>query len=214
MNYQHLQRLVFLFVACCACSCAVVKTTPAFQTSSASNKIMAVLPVNVSLARAKTPKGMTQLQKDSLQEAERYRYQQEIISYMEENRKKKKIFIAIQDPAETNAKLRAAGFAANWKDVDSKTLANALGVDSYMLVDFDVAFLAPQAAVITLMALTPFTMATKEIIVDTRIRTKDAPGDAWIYKQPLRATHTSIKSLEELVYSKILKRMPYKKTPA
>lgn len=212
MAFKHLHFFSFLFLAFCVSSCAVVTTTPAFQASSASDKIMAILPVNVSLARAKTPKGMTQHQKDSLQEAERYRYQQEIANYIEANRKKKKITIAIQDPAETNAKLMAAGFTTNWKEVDSKKMAEALGVDSYMIVDFDVAFLAPEAAVLALMALTPFTTATKEIIVDTRIRTKDIPGDAWIYQQPLRAAHSSAKSLEKLVYSKIVKRMPYKRS--
>lgn len=208
---KHLNFLLFLSLL--FASCASVKTTPAFEASKANQKTIAILPLNVSLDRAKTPKGMTPQEKLLLQEEERYRYQQGIFDYLNQDKEKKKLTIKLQQPGETNAKLKENNLVGNWEELDPKVITMALGVDAFMIIDFDVAFISSDAAALALKALTPFTMATKEIAVSFKIATKDTKGVAWSYEQPLRGgVGSSTKFMEELVYSKIAKRIPYKKS--
>jgi hypothetical protein len=210
---MQIRLMLFLFLFLLMASCASVKTTPEFEASKANQKMMAILPVNVSLARAKTPKEMTPEQKLLLQEEERYRYQQGIFDYLNQVKVKKKLTIEIQQPGETNAKLKENNLEGNWEGMDPQVVTKALGVDAVMIIDFDVAFLSSNAVAIALKALTPFTMATKEIVVDFKIVTKDTNGVAWSYEQPLRGgAGSSAKYMEDLVYTKITKRIPYKKS--
>lgn len=209
---MKLHLIVFLLGCFIAASCASVKTTPAFESSKVNHKTVAILPVNVSLARAKPPKGMSQDQIRSLQEEERYRYQQEIFDYLNEGKVKKKLSIDLQSPGITNAKLKEHNLSGNWESLDPKVVAEALGVDAVMIIDLDVAFISSNSAALVVMALTPFVMATKEIAVDFKIVTKDIHGIAWNYSQPLRGgVGSSTKYMEDLVYSKIAKRIPYKR---
>lgn len=191
--------------------CAQVYTSPQFASRTYNDKLVAILPFDVSINLKKLPKGVTYEQIQDEEKNEGYNLQAS--SYSRFLKKSENFTVQFQDIDKTNSILAKNGIQYNnMREISKDSLANLLQVDAVINTKILQSGLMSEAGAIVLAALTGIYGSTNQISIDMSIIDADDAVLLWKYNHKISGSvGSSSEQLADYLFKRISNKFPYTK---
>jgi len=186
-------------------SCAKVFYTPDARYLANTEKIIAIVPPEVSIAaRRKVDAAALNEQ----QKTESVNFQKEMYSWMLKRKMQGNIFVDIQDVETTNSRLFNAGFY-DGKLLGPSDLCNILGVDGILTSNYSLSKPLSEGAAIALAVFAGWWAPTNEAVASLSIHDSGSEKMIWNYDHRLSSSLGSPARLVDELMRQASRKMPY-----
>lgn len=186
-------------------SCAKVFYTPDARYLANTEKIIAIVPPEVSIAaRRKVDAAALNEQ----QKTESVNFQKEMYSWMLKRKMQGNIFVDIQDVETTNSRLFNAGFY-DGKLLGPSDLCNILGVDGILTSNYSLSKPLSEGAAIELAVFAGWWAPTNEAVASLSIHDSGSEKMIWNYDHRLSSSLGSPARLVDELMRQASRKMPY-----
>jgi len=186
-------------------SCAKVFYTPDARYLANTEKIIAIVPPEVSIAaRRKVDAAALNEQ----QKTESVNFQKEMYSWMLKRKMQGNIFVDIQDVETTNSRLFNAGFY-DGKLLGPADLCNILGVDGILTSNYSLSKPLSEGAAIALAVFAGWWAPTNEAVASLSIHDSGSEKMIWNYDHRLSSSLGSPARLVDELMRQASRKMPY-----
>lgn len=186
-------------------SCAKVFYTPDARYLANTEKIIAIVPPEVSIAaRRKVDAAALNEQ----QKTESVNFQKEMYRWMLKRKMQGDIFVDIQDVETTNSRLFNAGFY-DGKLLGPADLCNILGVDGILTSNYSFSKPISEGAAIAMALLLDFWGPTNEVVTSLSIYDSGSAKIIWNFDHRLSSSLGTPARLVNALMRQASREMPY-----
>ena len=186
-------------------SCAKVFYTPDARYLANTEKIIAIVPPEVSIAARRKVDAAALIEQ---QKTESINYQKEMYSWMLKRKMQGNIFVDIQDVETTNSRLFNAGFY-DGKLLGPSDLCNILGVDGILTSNYSLSKPLSEGAAIALAVFAGWWAPTNEAVASLSIHDSGSEKMIWNYDHRLSSSLGSPARLVDELMRQASRKMPY-----
>ncbi len=186
-------------------SCAKVFYTPDARYLANTEKIIAIVPPEVSIAARRKVDAAALIEQ---QKTESVNFQKEMYSWMLKRKMQGNIFVDIQDVETTNSRLFNAGFY-DGKLLGPADLCNILGVDGILTSNYSLSKPLSEGAAIALAVFAGWWAPTNEAVASLSIHDSGSEKMIWNYDHRLSSSLGSPARLVDELMRQASRKMPY-----
>ena len=186
-------------------SCAKVFYTPDARYLANTEKIIAIVPPEVSIAARRKVDAAALIEQ---QKTESVNFQKEMYSWMLKRKMQGNIFVDIQDVETTNSRLFNAGFY-DGKLLGPADLCNILGVDGILTSNYSLSKPLSEGAAIALAVFAGWWAPTNEAVASLSIHDSGSEKMIWNYDHRLSSSLDSPARLVDELMRQASRKMPY-----
>jgi hypothetical protein len=187
-----------------------VYEAPNLKTILASQKIVAILPLRVTIAFKKLPKNYDAAANAAQQAGEGLNMQQGMYTYL--LRKSKDFFVTFQDVQRTNILLKQVGVYDKVDAITADSLCKILKVDAIIQASYSYERTGSEAAAIAKTVLFGFGGSTASGSLTMQINDGKDGNLLWrFYKEMDEGLFSSADELMERMMKKVARNFPYEK---
>jgi len=186
-------------------SCAKVFYTPDARYLANTEKIIAIVPPEVSIAARRKVDAAALIEQ---QKTESVNFQKEMYSWMLKRKMQGNIFVDIQDVETTNSRLFNAGFY-DGKLLGPSDLCNILGVDGILTSNYSLSKPLSEGAAIALAVFAGWWAPTNEAVASLSIHDSGSEKMIWNYDHRLSSSLGSPARLVDELMRQASRKMPY-----
>lgn len=197
---------IFILLAAVITSCEPVYKAANFQETANTHRVIAVLPPKV-IIEIKSAKEAEAILKQQIIESERF--QNALVSYLNQHHTQNKIFIQTQNAEETN-KILADNNINSLTGRSYKELATILGVDAVVSSRVSLAKPLTNSEAFFTSLLTGYSAPSKITTVDLSLTDKATGKMFWNYNWEDGGTFISTEKLTNSLMKAAAIRFPYK----
>jgi len=186
-------------------SCAKVFYTPDARYLANTEKIIAIVPPEVSIAARRKVDAAALIEQ---QKTESVNFQKEMYRWMLKRKMQGNIFVDIQDVETTNSRLFNAGFY-DGKLLGPADLCNILGVDGILTSNYSLSKPLSEGAAIALAVFAGWWAPTNEAVASLSIHDSGSEKMIWNYDHRLSSSLGSPARLVDELMRQASRKMPY-----
>lgn len=186
-------------------SCAKVFYTPDARYLANTEKIIAIVPPEVSIAARRKVDAAALIEQ---QKTESVNFQKEMYIWMLKRKMQGNIFVDIQDVETTNSRLFNAGFY-DGKLLGPADLCNILGVDGILTSNYSLSKPLSEGAAIALAVFAGWWAPTNEAVASLSIHDSGSEKMIWNYDHRLSSSLGSPARLVDELMRQASRKMPY-----
>jgi len=186
-------------------SCAKVFYTPDARYLANTEKIIAIVPPEVSIAARRKVDAAALIEQ---QKTESVNFQKEMYRWMLKRKMQGDIFVDIQDVETTNSRLFNAGFY-DGKLLGPADLCNILGVDGILTSNYSLSKPLSEGAAIALAVFAGWWAPTNEAVASLSIHDSGSEKMIWNYDHRLSSSLGSPARLVDELMRQASRKMPY-----
>jgi hypothetical protein len=199
------KSIFLLVVAFMLYSCAKIFYTPDARYLTMNQKIIAIVPPNVSIAAKMNVDGAALIEE---QKTESVNFQREMYSWMLKRKMQGTISVEIQD-VETTIALLTKAIVNGGKILTPDEMCNILGVDGILTSNYSLSKPMSEGAAIAVGLLVGTTGATNEATVSLSIHDSGSKKMIWNYDQKLSSSLGTPARLVDDLMRQASRKMPY-----
>ncbi len=197
-------------------SCSI-SMTPEYYNEIKRHRSLAILPFDVGLYQIDELRYLTPQQLKERETALGYFFQKQAYCYFDQRRaRSKQIYVAVQDVAETNRKLKELGISVKQaRLLGQRELAKFLGVDAFIFGSIDIRRDFDAASNAYAAAYSPYGAVTDMLaVIDIRIADSKTSSVIWQYREPNKGYSAIEITNDTLLFNNLflypLSRLSYK----